>query len=486
MIRFDYTTTWEGRWSADSTEEERYLTKLFTYKDLADLFHKQRFGYFPSVCVLDKVENRITHGQIVHATNQMRTDSVPFQVNDPFPRLRLETGPVPQDLLPDPKIKLRDYQSLVTQIALSKGQGIIQIGTGGGKTVIMGSILKYLIDTQCNGILILIYSKTLLNQTAKRLISYGVKESDIGVIHSQIKPKQRIENSGKRIVLSTHLSIKKFKTVMERTEFVLCDEAHQSIGTLWKALFGILPNIRNVIGFTATPWDNEGESHEMLSIYGQKLCDIPIQFLMRHGYVMTPESYFIKLEYKDRDRKIVSGMDHNEAKRHFILSDQNRNLLPIVALNKFPGRRMLVLYESIQHGKDLKDLYAQYGFDVRLADGGSSEKKREEVVEWFESECEPGQKGKILLGSKIFDTGLDLQGGTDILFILAAGKKPGRQRQRIGRALRWNRWGRLLIFDCQDSNHKILSRWSGQRRRVQNEIGIHPTTISIDEFADLT
>ena len=482
MIQFSYQNAWTATYQADP-REEAWLKRLFTYMDTTDVRHKSRTGYFPTYCTLDTVNKRMSHGQVIHVVRQGKVDRMQIQINDPNSRYVVNCGPIPADYLP--AITGRDYQLLSAQIGLESGHGLITIATGGGKTVVMGMVLKALATmTDCQGILILIYSKDLLNQTAKRMVAYGIPANDIGIIHSDISPEMQQIASKARIVLSTHTSIIKFNGVIDRTRFVICDEAHRSVGPLWSALFGKLPNLTNVLGFTATPWDTEAERQKILAIYGQELVNIPCKFLMQRGVLMTPESYFIRLHYPDRDLKLINGLEWREARQQLIYDDRNRNLLPIVALRKFGGR-MLVIYDDLDHGENLQKLYEEQGFETRLAEGKTSTKNRASAVEWFEKDCEEGQWGKVLLASKVFDEGIDINGGCDIYFAIGAGKDPSKVKQRMGRALRLNRSGRLLTFDVQDANHPILSRWSGSRRNALEELGVNPKVISMDDFAKL-
>ena len=259
---------------------------------------------------------------------------------------------------------------------------------------------------------------------------------------------------------------------------------HRSQGPLWSSLFGRLPALTNVIGFTATPWDNESERQRMLAIYGQELCNIPCKFLIDREVLMRPRSYFIRLHYPDRDIKLVNGLDWRQARQQLVHDDRNRNLLPIVALKKFGGRE-LVIYDDLDHGQALKELYEQQGIETRLAEGKTSTKNRASAVEWFEQDCEPGQHGKVLLASKVFDEGIDIKGGCDIFFALGAHNDPSKAKQRMGRALRKNRTGILRTFDVHDSNHPTMSRWSTGRRNALEENGIPSQLLSLDEFAVL-
>jgi superfamily II DNA or RNA helicase len=261
---------------------------------------------------------------------------------------------------------------------------------------------------------------------------------------------------------------------------------HRSTGPLWSALFPILPNLKNVLGLTATPWDTDEERHKMLAIYGQILVDIPVKWLIEKGYLLKPDIFFIRLYYKDKNNEAISHMGWREAEKQFILEEENRNLLPCVVLKKYGGR-MLVIYDKLEHGERLEDLYIKHGFPTRLAEGKTSTAEREDSIKWFEKPLEDGEHGKVLLASRIFDEGVDIRGGCDLGFLIGAGKDPSRAKQRLGRLLRMNSTGHVKVFDAQDSNHPILSRWSSIRRKaIKEESGITPKVIGLDAFRAMT
>jgi superfamily II DNA or RNA helicase len=483
MITLSYESPWVVRWTVGDLHEGAWLKRQFTFTDYDDTRHKARFGHFPERVVIDVPGQRMAHGQAIWLADAALRDGKQVQVVDPYPRICLDTGPLPADLLPG--VTLRRYQQLAPQAVLLKGHGILKAGTGAGKTVMMGAIVKLLLERTPARLLVMIFSKDLLNQTARRFEAYGVPGEDIGIIHSDIPADEQAEAATKRVILTTHLSITKFQGTIDRTTYVLCDEAHEAMGPLWSHLLSVMPNLLNVIGFTATPWDNDDEEHRMRAIFGRVVVDIPVRYLIDNGWLMDPDTYFLKLVYEDRDKKLVSELGWQQAERQFILEDRNRNLLPILVLRRVGGR-MLVLYDKIEHGETLRDLYEAQGVDVRLAEGKTSTKDRESAIKWFEKPLEPGQRCKVLLGSKIFNQGVDLIGGCDILFVVGATKKRRVNVQRIGRALRLNGTGRLLIFDVWDSNHHHLTKWSGARKKVYVDLKLKaPTVVPIAELGEL-
>lgn len=481
MISFRYDNPWNACWSADTDSEVKWLKRQFTFTDTSDTRHKQQFGYFPKVEYLDDVHHRMTHGQVIAAMVAAQGDGLATQMINAPQRLTFETGPIPADYLPG--ITMRRYQRMGIQVLAGYGQGIAVAGTGAGKTVMMGGLLKAILEflPQITGVLVMIYSKDLLNQTAKRFIHYGVPAEDIGIVHSDISPQKQVLEAQKKVVLSTHRSIEKFPGTLDRTQYVICDEAHGVVGPMWTAIFNHLPNMLNVVGFTATPWDTEDERQKMLAIFGQVLFDIPMRYLVQNGWLMSPEIRMVNLSYKDRDIAACKAMGWQQAKKVFCLEDQNRNLLPVVILRLIRGRA-LVIYDELKHGKHLQELYEKQGIPTMLAEGSSSKKKRQECLDWFAPELEPDEPGKVLLASRIFNEGVDLDNGTNHLFIMGPKAKRRIAVQRLGRALRICSEGWVMAWDSWDGNHPTIARWSGGRKKTWEDLGFRVTRIEPDHL----
>ncbi len=107
--------------------------------------------------------------------------------------------------------------------------GYIKQPTGAGKTVLFG-VLTYLCDVQT---LILVPKTNLLNQTKEELVNIvGISEEMIGLVsrdHKEYEKPIRIAT------YQSHRSLmkrdKKYKNAVQSCQFVVCDEAHRSLGT---------------------------------------------------------------------------------------------------------------------------------------------------------------------------------------------------------------------------------------------------------------
>ena len=87
--------------------------------------------------------------------------------------------------------------------------------------------------------------------------------------------------------------------------------------------------------------------------------------------------------------------------------------------------------------------------------------KRQDAIEQFNTE-----KNAILIGSTIFDEGIDFSSGVDCLIIASGGKSFRKTIQRLGRALRKNSQGLVEVYDFNDKDSKYLERHSRSRKKA--------------------
>ena len=81
----------------------------------------------------------------------------------------------------------------------------------------------------------------------------------------------------------------------------------------------------------------------------------------------------------------------------------------------------------------------------------------------------------VLIGSTIFDEGIDFEKGIDAIVIASAGKGFRKVVQRLGRALRPNGKGFINVYDFYDHapHNKYLKSHSESRKAIYENEGHH-------------
>lgn len=174
------------------------------------------------------------------------------------------------------------YQKHSVRNLLIARTGRIQIGTGGGKTMITYLCCKYLLDNvlrkipkdQPRKILIVIDRKDLIIQTKREFEKFDAPNQIINgndycvpmMVESIYSGSKRVENAN--IVIATWQSIKDYESdwFMDFKCFIL-DEAHKGKAyNIRNVIYNQLRNIEYCWGFTAT-WP-QYKSLEYLSVVG--------------------------------------------------------------------------------------------------------------------------------------------------------------------------------------------------------------------------
>lgn len=246
------------------------------------------------------------------------------------------------------KVTLRDYQQEASDAAVrflqsgERGNGLIVAPTGSGKAVLLADIAR---QTGEN-VLILQPSREILLQNFDKLKWYGID----GGIYSASVGKKDI----RRITFATIGSIMRHVDDFDKFGVIMVDEAHVTNAAQgqYRDLFAKVP--RKVIGLTATPYrltqvagiEVNGrflpngtydkadyfitERRPMPGVTRASRCmskfltrtrprvfdrvvyNIPIQKIMRDGYLAQPEYYSLNAFDERRLRRNSTGMDYEE------------------------------------------------------------------------------------------------------------------------------------------------------------------------------
>jgi len=365
-----------------------------------------------------------------------------------------------QNIFDNLKLKLRDYQLETVKQALLFGRGIVKVGTGGGKTLTIASLLSSIYVNNGNKMtcLLIVPDLTLVDQTYNDFLNYGVPFSfsrwtgthkpdfecsviiaNLGILQSQFEEHKELLNVNVLVVDECH-KLKKGNKV---------NKLINSIKT------------NNKYGLTGTLPDNKPDEWNIIGKLGSVFYEKSSYELRLENYLTNAEIKIIEIGYKDKV-KPVPGVNKFKTELDFIYSSSFRNGIISTICNKC-NNNVLILVNHIAHGQAMYDyltssLKTKKVYFIR---GEVEVEDRTKVI----NEMEKSDNVVCIAISAIFSTGVNIKNLHNIIFA-SGGKSFIRIIQSIGRGLRLNQnKDKLVIYDLTD-----LLQYSQQHAIKRKEI----------------
>jgi len=415
---------------------------------------------------------------------------------------------LPQTTIGD--MTLRDYQLEAIRSMMGQKRGIIEVGTGGGKTVIMAGA-HCVFPTPAA---IVVHSKEIFNQLIEEFTEWGFNPGFVA--------------SGKGLELGDELTVCMVQTLKSRLlsedsiwkwwnedlRTVFVDEAHHCKSNSYKeCLSQCAADYR--FGFSATiPNIQHIDYWRTTQFLGPVIHKVSLGKLAKDGYV-TPVKV-LRYKYKHENLKwiyaeairdaaesmvkcqICNGdgcTNCNHTGKHKLgpvfengrfTSDTAKTTLmrvyyekivtyqvsenaernSIVASEALQGNGVLCIVSRKKHGQNLLQAIS----DAEYIDGDSSERK--EALDRLKS-----GKLRCLIATNIVDEGIDIAGIRKVI-LCGVGKSQRQVIQRIGRGVRKDKDKHTLtVVDINDVGQKWLENHAKQRGKIYKEQGFEVTEI---------
>lgn len=267
---------------------------------------------------------------------------------------------------------------------------------------------------------------------------------------------------------------------------VICDEAHFAGAMSYWNVFQYLTNARMRIGMTGT-LDKSKKIHmaRIKSLLGVPIINVTNKQMIDRGVSAKP---YIKLVPVDKPTNLeqqvgaiaqkqgVMGgstadlMLYQIAYKIGVVQNQYRNnliaRLAIATAKQLNKQAVLIIVNSIEQGENICAELDQYQAEYAFIQGKDDSDTREEALQRVRN----GEL-KILIGTKIIDTGIDVD-AFKALILCSAGKSYISLLQRIGRVLRIRKdKKKVIIFDLFDRTSKILYKHGKQRVKYYKDQG---------------
>lgn len=411
----------------------------------------------------------------------------------------LEPDEIGKDFLPG--ITMDDHQVRAIRRACKIECGIINIPTGGGKGEIICGFCKAI---DCPTVIIA-DQKVVIDQLKSRLEVREI-DSDIGLFYAGKRP------SGQSIVVGSIQSLqppsappplpeqrpgesddafmkrsnkwdstfqayktrkknaKYLQSYVKKAEMILVDECDKATSDPYKKLFRHWFKGRRRYGFSGTPFDVEKpvEAMVMQEHLGSVIAKESRKKLVEIGRIIQCDYVMIGV---GPFNGIKDASAYDIARNEHMVESESFHRLIASLCKKYKGDGTLVLVDREPLGHALVEAINRVGLTAHFIYGKTPKRRRDELLRSFER-----REFDVLIGGKIINRGLDLDGGCENLIIATGGKLQSEFEQKIGRALRHNRRGKSRVFDFFFRCNKYLYNHSKSRLKVM--VGLdYDTTI---------
>lgn len=352
-------------------------------------------------------------------------------------------GPAPEAPATTPAVhlELREYQQKCIDVALEHRRGVIEIATGGGKTLIAANLIRQI----ARPTLFLVHTLDLLHQTiAVFERELGVPVGIAGDGRIELKPitvatlqtcahaldikidqspdDDELLETDKTDVSHTAEDLQR---LIRQVPVVFFDECHHLPADTAYSLAMEMENACWRFGLSATPYRADRQDMLMEAALGPKIYSARASTLIDLGYLVPPHIQFIPVP----QISLKTGrVEYQDVYSDYVIENRGRNKLIVEQAQALAAEKksVLILVSQVRHGEILREML----HGVPLVQGADPADERHRVFDALDR-----KEHLIVIATTLADEGLDVP-SLDGVILASAGRSPTRALQRIGRALR--------------------------------------------------
>ncbi|MDK9708961.1 MAG: DEAD/DEAH box helicase [Desulforhopalus sp.] len=347
--------------------------------------------------------------------------------------------------------ELRPYQQAAVAAATGKSFGVIEAGTGSGKTV----MALALIALRRQPALVVVHTKELFYQWQERVQSFlGQEPGLVGDGKFELLPVTvGIVNS-----VRSHLA-----ELIPHFGHLVVDECHRVPANLFTDVVSQF-DCQYLLGLSATAFRSDEETTKLIYYFmGDCLHRVDRDELKSTGAILaplvirTPTAFTYR--YRGDYQALIKALVQHEGRNMQILGD----IIKIVGEGE--GGTVLVVSDRISHCRFFVEKLQGRGVKAALLYGGISPDERNAVV----AAVRGGEIAVLVATLQLIGEGFDCP-GLSSLFLTTPISFEGRLLQVIGRILRPAANKRARVFDYLDENVPALRRSAKARSLVLSQL----------------
>lgn len=351
----------------------------------------------------------------------------------------------------DFKGDLRAYQEEAISLVEKRSFGVLEAGTGSGKTVMALAIIA----KRSQPTLVVVHTKELLYQWRDRAEQFlGVKVGLVGDGKFTIEP----------------LTIAIVNTARKRAEELAPHFGHLVVDECHRVPAGLFTDVVShfdctyLLGLSATAFRRDDEMTKLIYYFmGDRIHKVDQGELQATGAVLKPEHIPIKSDfdynYQGDYQALMKALTEHQGRNRRIIDDISR----VVASDK--GGVTLVVSDRVGHCQVITDSLRLSGFSVEMLTGQVGAEKRAEIV----AGVQRGEVQVLVATLQLIAEGFDCPGLSN-LFLTTPITFEGRLLQVIGRIMRPAENKRPKVFDYVDHLIGPLARSARARKEVLGKL----------------
>jgi len=346
--------------------------------------------------------------------------------------------------------ELRPYQEAAVAAATGKSFGVIEAGTGSGKTV----MALALIVRRRQPTLVIVHTKELLFQWQERVRTFlDVEPGQVGDGKFDLAPiTVGIVNS-----VRSHLS-----ELLPHFGHLVVDECHRVPANLFTDVVSHF-DCHYLLGLSATAFRNDEQMTKLIYYFmGDRLHQVDRDELKATGAILAPRVIravtSFTYRYRGDYQALIKALVCHEGRNLQILSD-------IVKIVHEDCGTVLVVSDRVDHCRFFVEKLQAKGVRAELLHGGIDPEKRSAIV----AAVQGGEINVLVATLQLIGEGFDCS-GLSSLFLTTPITFEGRLLQVIGRIMRPAANKQARVFDYLDENVPALMRSARARSLVLSQL----------------
>jgi superfamily II DNA or RNA helicase len=342
---------------------------------------------------------------------------------------------------------LRPYQQEAVEAVTKHSFGVLEAGTGSGKTVMALDIIA----RRKQPTLIIVHNRELLHQWRERIVQFlDIEAGQAGDGRFDIQPVT---------VAIVNTARKHLDTLPAQFGHIIVDECHRVPASLFTDVVSSFDSYF-MLGLSATAFRREDGMTQLIYTYlGDRLHTVNPKVLEESGAVIRPEfiqkptdfTYGFRGDYP----KLIKALAANENRNAQIAGDVAR-----IVKEGHEGT-VLIVSDRVAHCEVLQQKLEQSGVESVLLTGRVPTEQRTRIVD----DVRQG-KIKVLISTlQLIGEGFDCP-GLNTLVLSTPIKFEGRLLQVTGRIMRPSENKKARIIDYIDIHIPALRRSAAARRKV--------------------